>query len=45
MSYGIAYPRIGRSFKENFFPFLEETVGLLTESHKALVTVVDMTSQ
>jgi hypothetical protein len=30
-------------FQGELFPFLEETVGFLTESHKALVTVVDMT--
>ena len=30
-------------FQGELFPFLEEMVGFLTESHKALVTVVDMT--
>jgi hypothetical protein len=30
-------------FQGELFPFLEETVGFLTESHKALITVVDMT--
>src|SRR3984885_6923968 len=32
-----------QKFQGELFPFLEETVGFLTESHKALVTVVDMT--
>ena len=32
-----------RKFQGELFPFLEETVGFLTESHRALVTVVDMT--
>jgi hypothetical protein len=30
-------------FQGELFPFLEETIGFLTESHKALVTVMDMT--
>ena len=30
-------------FQGELFPFLEETVGFLTGSHQALVTVVDMT--
>lgn len=30
-------------FQGELFPFLEETVGFLTDSHRALVTVVDMT--
>jgi hypothetical protein len=29
-------------FQGELFPFLEETVGFLTESHKTLVTVLDM---
>jgi hypothetical protein len=32
-----------QKFQGELFPFLEETVGLLTGSHQALVTVVDMT--
>jgi hypothetical protein len=32
-----------RKFQGELFPFLEETVGFLTESHRTLVTVVDMT--
>jgi hypothetical protein len=30
-------------FQGELFPFLEETIGFLTESHKTLVTVLDMT--
>ena len=32
-----------QKFQGELFPFLEETVGFLTESHRALVTVLDMT--
>jgi hypothetical protein len=32
-----------QKFQGELFPFLEETVGFLTESHQALVAVVDMT--
>ena len=31
-----------KKFQGELFPFLEETVGLLTESHKTLVAVLDM---
>lgn len=30
-------------FQGELFPFLEETIGFLTESHRTLVTVLDMT--
>jgi transposase-like protein DUF772 len=32
-----------RKFQGELFPFLEETVGVLTEPHKLFVAVVDMT--
>jgi hypothetical protein len=32
-----------QKFQGELFPFLEETVGFLTQSHRTLVTVVDMT--
>ncbi|MFZ0422831.1 MAG: transposase [Xanthobacteraceae bacterium] len=32
-----------QKFQGELFPFLEETLGFLTESHKTLVTVLDMT--
>ncbi len=32
-----------QKFQGELFPFLEETVGFLTELHRALVTVLDMT--
>lgn len=32
-----------RKFQGELFPFLEETVGFLTEAHRTLITVVDMT--
>src|SRR5271163_3919937 len=32
-----------QKFQGELFPFLEETVGLLTDQHRILVTVLDMT--
>ncbi|MGO8975670.1 MAG: hypothetical protein ACLQNV_19350 [Steroidobacteraceae bacterium] len=32
-----------QKFQGELFPFVEETVGFLTESHRVVITVIDMT--